>query len=316
MLSINLISNLKSMHSRELNVNGVKWIDGVNLSKQEIIDLLSPYNFHELDVEACLEDNQKSRLDKYDDYIFMVMHFPKYNSKTKRHEMKEFNVFMWKDFLITLRSFRTHHINDIFDKYEKGRQDKDDNFKLTTAYILYEILQAMFEKMFKALNNINRDLIKIEEIVFVQAGEALVKDIMIMKRNVIVLKHSFKPQTTVIRLLELNVKKIFHDEIEVYFEDLEDKIDYIVNDLMILEENISSVEESYKSIVEMKTNFIIKVLTLFSSFFLPLTLIASFYWMNVDLPFSSHPSVVYILMFVSVATMLITYLYLKKNNKF
>jgi magnesium transporter len=100
---------------------------------------------------------------------------------------------------------------------------------------------------------------------------------MIMKRNVIVLKHSFKPQTTVIRLLEMNVKTIFHDEIEVYFEDLEDKIDYIVNDLTVLEENISSVEESYKSIVEMKTNFIIKVLTLFSSFFLPLTLIASFY---------------------------------------
>lgn len=304
------------MNYRELNLNGIKWIDWVNLSKKEILDLLEPYNFHELDIEACLEDNQKSRLDKYDDYIFMVMHFPKYNPKTKRHELKEFNVFMGKDFLITLRSFRTHHIRDIFNKYEEGKQDKDENFKLTTAYILYEILQAMFEKMFKALNNINRELLKIEDIVFVEAWETLVKDIMIMKRNVIVLKHSFKPQTTVIRLLEMNVKTIFHDEIEVYFEDLEDKIDYIVNDLTVLEENISSVEESYKSIVEMKTNFIIKVLTLFSSFFLPLTLIASFYWMNVDLPFKWEPETVYFLMVISIAIMLITYYYLKKNNKF
>jgi Mg2+ and Co2+ transporter CorA len=66
----------------------------------------------------------------------------------------------------------------------------------------------------------------------------------------------------------------------------------------------------------MKTNFIIKVLTLFSSFFLPLTLIASFYWMNVDLPFKWEPETVYFLMVISIATMLITYYYLKKNNKF
>jgi magnesium transporter len=64
---------------------------------------------------------------------------------------------------------------------------------------------------------------------------------------------------------------------EVYFEDLEDKLDKIVSDIEILSEHIDSVEDAFKTMIDIKTNFVIKVLTLFSAFMLPLTLITSFY---------------------------------------
>jgi len=64
---------------------------------------------------------------------------------------------------------------------------------------------------------------------------------------------------------------------EVYFEDLEDKLDQIVNDITVLQEYIDSIEDAFKSIVDIKTNFVIKILTVFSAFMLPLTLITSFY---------------------------------------
>ena len=82
---------------------------------------------------------------------------------------------------------------------------------------------------------------------------------------------------------------------EVYFEDLEDKLDKIVSDIEILSEHIDSVEDAFKTMIDIKTNFVIKVLTLFSAFMLPLTLITSFYGMNIDLPLAnSH--FVYVLM--------------------
>ena len=71
---------------------------------------------------------------------------------------------------------------------------------------------------------------------------------------------------------------------EVYFEDLEDKLEQIVNDINILEEYIDSVEDAFKTIVDINTNSAVKVLTLFSAFLLPLTLVTSFFGMNINLP--------------------------------
>jgi len=56
--------------------------------------ILQNYNFHELDIEACTEENQRARIDVYDDYLFMVLHFPKYNEKTKIYNLNEFNIFL------------------------------------------------------------------------------------------------------------------------------------------------------------------------------------------------------------------------------
>jgi magnesium transporter len=52
-----------------------------------------------------MEQNQRARIDRYDDYLFMVLHFPKYNEKTKVYSLNEFNIFLGKDFLITFREF-------------------------------------------------------------------------------------------------------------------------------------------------------------------------------------------------------------------
>jgi magnesium transporter len=64
---------------------------------------------------------------------------------------------------------------------------------------------------------------------------------------------------------------------EVYFEDLEDKLEHIVNDIKILQEYVESIEDAYKSIIDIKTNNVMTFLTIFSTFLLPLTLITSFY---------------------------------------
>ena len=90
---------------QKLKIRGVEWIDASRLSEKETRKILEKYNFHELDIEACLEDNQRARIDSYEDYIFMVLHFPKYNRVKKMYELNEFNIFLGKDFLITFRNF-------------------------------------------------------------------------------------------------------------------------------------------------------------------------------------------------------------------
>lgn len=261
----------------------------MSLDHAEILEAVKGYDFHELDIEACLEENQMARIDSYDDYMFLALHFPKYNTRTKTYELNEFDVFIGEDFIITFRDFEGIHIDKIFERYQTEKFQSDDDIRVTPGFILYQIIESMFEKMFKICQNIRKDMRIIEREVFQASQSILVRDIMIKKRNIIVLKHMFKPQISVMKTLEFHMNKFFDSEIEAYFEDLEDKLDKIVTDILILEEYVESIEDAFKSMIDIQTNTIIKFLTIFSAFHLPLTLLTGFYGMNVDnLPFQHN----------------------------
>lgn len=303
------------MPIRESNIRGIRWIDWTNLNQSEIYKTLKEFDFHELDIEAVIEKKQRTRIDSYENYMFIVLHFPKYDKEKQTYRLNEFDIFLWKNFLITLRRFETNHVNKVFEKYSKLDIDWDPQIKITTGYILYEIIQSMLEKMFKLADNIRSDLKQFEKEVFTEGRESLVKWIMIKKRNIIVLRHIFAPQVETLKNLEININNLFRGKMEVYFEDLEDKIEYIVNDTNILSERVDALEDTFKSIVDIKTNFTIKILTIFSAFMLPLTLVTSFYWMNVDLPFQNNALIVYLIIaFTGISTVSIyQYFKIKKN---
>ncbi len=301
---------------RKIKIHGYRWIDAAGLSEEEIKEVLWEFNFHELDVEACLEDNQTARIDAYDNYLFIILHFPKYNTRTKTYNLNEFKIFIWDNFIITLQNYGWDHINKIYEKYKTAKHDKDKQVKLSPAYILYEIIQVMLEKMFNVSWNFKRDMRQIENQVFDNADAHLVKEIMTKKRNIVVLKHMFTPQIHVLKRIEFHINELFSQQIEVYFEDLEDKLDHIVNNIRVLEEYIDSVEDAFKTLIDIKTNFILKILALFSAFLLPLTLITSFYWMNINLPFGNNSIFVYILLSVSSLVMMAIYFIFKRSGKF
>ena len=136
---------------RELNVNWITWMDWVWLNQDEIKDILSGYRVHELDLEACLEQNQKARIDTYKKYSFLIFHFPKYDKKLQIYKLNEFSIFFWKDKLITFRKFSWGHIDKIFKHYDELKIARKNPIKITSGYIIYEMIQVMLEKMFKLI---------------------------------------------------------------------------------------------------------------------------------------------------------------------
>lgn len=112
------------------------------------------------------------------------------------------------------------------------------------------------------------------------------------------------------------MKKFFNEDIEAYFEDLEDKLQRIITDILILEEQVESLEDAFKSLIDIQTNNTVRLLTIFSAFMLPLTFITSFYGMNIDsLPFVHAPWFVYFLMFISIVVLTTFYYIYQKRRK-
>lgn len=120
---------------RKLKINHIKWIDVVGASEEEKLKILKKYNFHELDIEACLEGNQRPRIDEYpeDKYSFITYHFPKYDLVKKMYLLNEFNIFFSKDYIITFRTYSFSQIDQIFNYYDGLKQTKkDEEIKFTS----------------------------------------------------------------------------------------------------------------------------------------------------------------------------------------
>ena len=240
---------------------------------------MEKYEFHELDRDAILEANQYARLDAYDEYIFLVLHFPKYDSNSERYIQNELNVFVSRDYLITFRYYQSSTMRTLFEKYET---DTKNGKQESPAILLYAIIEAYLDKTMKMLERFARDLKNLERELFSARGTETIRNIMTKKRNIITLKHMMKPQILVLRMIENQMKARFSDEVELYFENLEDKLDKIFSEIQLLQENIDSMEDTLKSIFELESNTTIKYLTTFSAFMLPLTLVTGLFGMNIE----------------------------------
>ncbi len=261
------------------------WHDYINPPLDEIDLIIEKYNFHELDKEAILEENQYARVDTYDEYLFLVLHFPKYEPSTERYIQNELNIFISKEYLLTFRYYQSLTMKGIYANYEKMMLTGEH---ISPAFILYDIIEGFLDKTMKMLERFGKDLKLIERDLFTARGTDLIKSIMTRKRNIITLKHMMKPQIGVLKMIEIRMKERFSDEVELYFENLEDKLDKIFSEIQLLQENIDSMEDTLKSVFELESNTTIKYLTTFSAFMLPLTLITGFFGMNVqNVPFAN-----------------------------
>jgi magnesium transporter len=184
---------------------------------------------------------------------------------------------------------------------------------MSPAFILYDILDSYLEKTMKMLERVGRDIKGIERDLFTSRSTDTIRNIMTKKRNIITLKHMMKPQISVLKMIELRMKERFSDEVELYFENLEDKLDKIFSEIQLLQENIDSIEDTLKSVFELETNTTIKYLTVFSAFMLPLTLVTSFFGMNVERGHFDDILIYSSIIGVSFVFILLAYFFIKKR---
>jgi len=293
----------------------LKWIHRYhedNPSREYLDDLVKKYDLHEIIEEDLEESSTQDKIDVYDECLFIVLHFPKYDLTNEKYVLNEFNIILAKDSLVTLTKYKTSHIEKIKQKYEQDIAEKEDDedFKISPYYILYRVIDIMYDKLLRSLRLFTKDIRAIEEKIFSNRtfDKNILEKVMKKRRNLIILKHAILPQQEILQELQEETLKLFWWELDVYFEDLESKIDKILSTISMLDEDIESLYNIYDALVNMKTNSIMTVLTIFTAIMWVLTLITGWYGMNVPLVWADNPLVtVYIaagMVFISLAMLL------------
>jgi Mg2+ and Co2+ transporter CorA len=149
-----VIKKASSSEKKELGYIN-PWLDYINAPLDEIEKIVEKYEFHPLDREAIIEENQYARIDTYDKYMFMVLHFPKYDTNNERYISNEFNIFIAPEYLMTFRYFQTSTIKKLQDKYDTW--DRSIPYP-NTGFLLYEVIENLLEHVMKMLEGFHRDL--------------------------------------------------------------------------------------------------------------------------------------------------------------
>ena len=269
----------------------------------EATDLAERFGWHELDLEDVLSKRQRPKIDEYPDYLFSVLHFPRYDKTIGRLNAAELDFFLGRDYVVTLPNVELLPVSRLFHRVEDDERLRDDLFGKGSGYLLYHILDDLFDYCFPILDKIGHKLDRIEDELFEGAAEEVVRDISNVKQEIISYRKIIKPERATLRLLERRVERFFHEELEIYFDDIVDASERIWDLLDNYKEVADALEQTNESVISHRQNDVLRLLTLISVTMLPLTLITSVFGMNVLFPGEETHTAFWIILGLLVATL-------------
>jgi magnesium transporter len=268
----------------ELGGNGLVWIHLDSPTNEEAMALAERFGWHPLDVEDVLSKRQRPKVDEYADYRFVVLHFPVYDKAVQRLNAGELDVFLGPDYLVTLPTVELLPVTRLFQRCTDDDELRESLFSKGSGYLLYHVLDDLFDYCFPILDKIGHKLDTIEDDIDEGRFEEIVRDISRVKQEIISYRKIVKPQRPTLRVLERHVERFLPEDLELYFDDLVDASERIWDLLDNYKEVVEALEATNESAISHRQNDVLRVLTIFSVLLLPLTLIASIFGMNVDFP--------------------------------
>lgn len=303
-----------------LKIWKIKWIHLSKPTHHELEEAIKNLDLHEMVEQDLIEPSAHDKIDVYDDCIFLVIHFPKYNEKLWKYLSNEMNIILGRDFIITITKYPTNNIEKIRQEYEqeiKEEWEEAEEYKISPYYVLYKIIDVMYDKILLGLNKFNLDLMEMEKQVFDKSfvDTDLLKKVLIKKRNTVLLKTIISPQEEILVELQKVTANFYEGDLDVYFEDLEYKTSKILGHISIIHENIDSIGEIFNTLTNMMTNKNIGILTVLTVIIWIMTMISGIYGMNIGLPFQDYPGAFIVLMVFMVIMAVFTVLIFKKKKR-
>ena len=265
-----------------ISATGLTWIHVDHPGALEAAELAERFGFHELDIEDVLSKRQRPKIDEYPNYLFIVLHFPFYDKTVQRLNAAELDVFLGPDFVVTLPNVELLPVTYLFRRCEDDPERREDLFSKGSGYLLYHVLDDLFDYCFPILDKIATKLDTIEDEMFEGRSEEVVRDISNAKQEIISYRKIIKPERSTLRVLERYTQRFLPEELEVYYDDIVDASERVWDLLDNYKEVVEALEATNESVISHRQNYRLQLLTVFSVIFLPLTLISGVFGMNFD----------------------------------
>ncbi len=267
----------------------VSWIDFENVSGDDILYLQENFNIHPLAVEEFATPTIRPKATSYDNCIFLTLHIPLFDKKEKTTYPGELDIVILKNYLITGHDHKIYQLTEFLEKLEISEGKRKFYMSDTPAHLLYHLLEILLNSCFPRLDHIHKKLIQIEKRVFNGEEKEMVREISIVKRDILNFRRTLKPQRSILESLSTMQSKFIPKDLYPYYQDLIGTNIRLWSSLESAKETIESLEETNNSLLSNKLNLTMKVLTIFSAIMLPMTVYSNILAMSADIPFGKNP---------------------------
>jgi magnesium transporter len=259
------------------NPSGITWINVDGLNNADAINKLANiYKIHPLTVEDIRDVEQRPKAEEFDDYLFIT--FKAVNRfADEENKFEQISIVLMRDTLITFQELP----GDSFDPIRRRIIDNAGKIRrLGADYLAYAVMDAMVDEYFTVLDDINGIIDGFEERALDENDESLMSDLQKVKQILLRVKQIVTPLRESISILLHTESPFMRPELEPFLKDIYDNVMQTAETIESCRELIAGVMEINLATMSNRMNKVMKVLTIISTIFIPLTFIAGVYGMN------------------------------------
>jgi magnesium transporter len=245
------------------------------------------FGLHPLIVEDIVQTDQRPKVEFFENYAFIsfrMLYFAKEEENPESEELEEviseqISIVFGKNYVLSFQE----SLGDVFDGIrERIRKGKGRIRKSGPDYLAYALMDAVVDQYFVILEAFGGELDDLEDEILGKPSPTSVQSMHDIKRELIYIRKSTWPMREVITALQRDEGGLIVPETKIYLRDLYDHTIQIIDNVEVYRDVVSSMFDIYLSTLSNKLNEVIKVLTIISTIFIPLTFIAGVYGMNFD----------------------------------
>jgi len=237
------------------------------------------FNFHPLAIDDCLADIQYPKVDFYETYLYLLIHGVDVDrSNAEGFAPKELDVFLGQKYLVTFHKKEMRSISEVMRRCKENTPI----FEYGIDFVLYTILDILVGNYLPVLEEVEDELDKTEQELFEDPQSTVLRRILNLKRTLLKVKKTIFPQREVMNHLARNEYQFITRKTQFYFRDVYDMLYRMAEMTESFRDVTTAMVETYLSTVSNRLNEVMKVLTLITTIFMPLTVITGIYGMNFD----------------------------------
>lgn len=264
----------------DLDENMVHWLNINGIHENDVVERIGNYfNIHSLTVEDIMNTFQRPKSDEYEDYIFFTLRmlFVTKDGIDINIDDEQISFILTKNVVISFQE----KPGDVFDVVRERLQDKTKRIRSKGAdYLAFSLIDLIIDNYLEHIEYFTKETHEIENKILDTPQQIHLNAIQDIKYELINLrKHIVPTREAVARLLRSD-SHLIKPENHKYFNDLQDHMYQVVDQLEILRDMNANQREMYLSMISLKTNKVMEFLTILTSIFIPLTFIVGVYGMN------------------------------------
>ena len=307
LIDINKLSQLLPLKSK------VHWIEVEGIHDVDIIKNLGEvFGLHPLVLEDILNTDHRPKIENYENYTYIVAKLLLYYKKESEFSTEQESFILGENYIISFSERKTEIYSNV---KERIRQGVGHTRKMGADYLLYSLLDVIVDNYFNVLERLSEEIELAEDELISNPSPETIKVLHKFKRQMLYMHKAVWPLREVMGVLERNETTLMKEATSIYIRDLYDHVIQIMETVETLRDILSSMLDMYLSSISNRMNEVMKILTMISTVFIPLTFIVGLYGMNfrympeLNWPFM-YP-VVWVIM-ISIAVLMLSFFKKKK----